>query len=119
MMREVGKNFSRNALFILSQDVTVPGANSYNQSLALSIKENGKAFIFKILRSTVTGVILEHTTSNSFKCLFGSSMDSPWNFGMWWSKLDFNSNSSVYLEQPWDIGYTMVRHYPNPRWQAP
>ncbi|KAM1159111.1 hypothetical protein ACFX14_032247 [Malus domestica] len=22
-------------------------------------------------------------------------MDSPWYFGMWWSKLDFNSNSSV------------------------
>ncbi|KAM2168377.1 hypothetical protein ACFX1Q_037829 [Malus domestica] len=37
----------------------------------------------------------KHTTSNSFKCLFGSSMDSPWYFGMWWSKLDFNSNSSV------------------------
>ncbi|KAM2417372.1 hypothetical protein TB1_023634 [Malus domestica] len=95
MIREVGKNFSKNALFILSQDVTVPGANSYNQSLALSIKENGKAFIFKILPSTLTGVMLEHTTSNSFKCLFGSSMDNPWYFGMRWSELDFNSNYSV------------------------
>ncbi|KAM2417371.1 hypothetical protein ACFX1W_024223 [Malus domestica] len=39
--------------------------------------------------------MLEHTTSNSFKCLFGSSMDNPWYFGMRWSELDFNSNYSV------------------------
>ncbi|KAM1236830.1 hypothetical protein PS2_037626 [Malus domestica] len=115
MMREVGKNFSRNALFILSQDVTVPGANSYNQSLALSIKENGKAFIFKILPSMVTGVMLEHTTSNSFKCLF----DPPWTahgtLECGGANLTLTRTLRFYLEQPWDIGYTMVRHYPNPK----
>ena len=47
-----------------------------------SMREKGKAFIFNILPSTFTGVMLEQTTSNSFKCLFGSSMDSPWYFGM-------------------------------------
>ncbi|KAM1702485.1 hypothetical protein ACFXTN_025620 [Malus domestica] len=82
MTLEVGKNFSKNAHFILFQDVTVLGVSSYNQSLALSIRENGKAFIFKMLPSTFTGVMLQQTTSNSFKCLFGSSMDSPWYFGM-------------------------------------
>ncbi|KAM2967481.1 hypothetical protein FF1_027739 [Malus domestica] len=82
MTREVGKNFSKKARFMLSHDVTVPGANSYNQSFAFSRREKGKAFIFKMLSSTFTGVMLEQTTSNSFKCLFGSSMDSPWYFGM-------------------------------------
>ncbi|KAM2462458.1 hypothetical protein PS1_013331 [Malus domestica] len=96
MTREVGKNFSKKARFMLSHDVTVPGANSYNQSFAFSKREKGKAFIFKILPSTLTGVMLEHTTSNSFKCLLGSSMDNPWYFGMWCNKLDFNSNSYVF-----------------------
>ncbi|KAM2645366.1 hypothetical protein FF1_019204 [Malus domestica] len=82
MTLEVGQKFSKNARFMLSQDVTVPGASSYNQSLALSIRENGKAFIFKMLPSTFTRVMLEQTTSNSFKCLFRSSMDSPWYFEM-------------------------------------
>ena len=33
MTLEVGKNFFKNVIFMLSQEVTVPGANSYNQSL--------------------------------------------------------------------------------------
>ncbi|KAM1157113.1 hypothetical protein TB2_027289 [Malus domestica] len=82
MTLEVGNNFYRNARFMLSQDATVPEASSNNQSLDLSIKENGKAFIFKMLPSTFTEVMLEQTTSNSFKCLFGSCMDIPWYFGM-------------------------------------
>ncbi|KAM1674982.1 hypothetical protein ACFX2K_040985 [Malus domestica] len=82
MTLDIGKNFPKNALFMLSQEVTVPGANSYNQSLAFSKTENGKAFIFNMFPSTLNGVMLEQTTSNSFKCLFGSSMDSPWYFGM-------------------------------------
>ncbi|TQD86979.1 hypothetical protein C1H46_027493 [Malus baccata] len=44
MTFEVGKNFSRNALFMLSQEVTVPGANSYNQSLAFFQKREWKGF---------------------------------------------------------------------------
>ncbi|KAM1955297.1 hypothetical protein ACFX16_024860 [Malus domestica] len=70
MILDVGKNLSKNALVMLSQDVTVPGANSYNQSLAFSISENEKAFICNMLPSTLTGVMLEQTISNSFNaCL--------------------------------------------------
>ncbi|KAM1063627.1 hypothetical protein ACFX2A_028369 [Malus domestica] len=90
MTREVGKNFSKKARFMLSQDVTVPGANSYNQSFAFSKREKGNAFIFNMLPLTLIRVMLEHTTSNSFKCLLGFSIDNPWYFGIWCNKLDFN-----------------------------
>ena len=107
MTQEVGKNFSKNAYFMLSHDVTVPRSSSYNQSFALSKREKGKAFIFRMLPSTWAGVMLEQTTSNSFKCLIGSSMDSPWNLGIWCSKLDFSSNSSVLSWAA--LGYWMHR----------
>ncbi|KAM1845353.1 hypothetical protein ACFX13_019667 [Malus domestica] len=69
MTREVGKNFSKKARFMLSQDVTVPGANSYNQSFAFSKREKGKAFIFNMLPSTLIGVMLAPIDLELFQVL--------------------------------------------------
>ena len=44
-----------------------------HHSLALSTKENGNTLNFTCFSEMPIGFMLEHTTWNSFKCLFGSS----------------------------------------------
>ncbi|PRQ50122.1 hypothetical protein RchiOBHm_Chr2g0129591 [Rosa chinensis] len=61
MTFEAGKYFSKKAFLIVSHEVIRPAGISYSQSLALSAKENGNAFIFRMFSSAPCGCMFAHT----------------------------------------------------------
>ena len=102
---EAGKYFVRNSDFMRSHEVMCPLGKSNNHDFAGSSRVKGNPFNCSTCMSAFLGHMLLHTNSKAFRCLFGSSLGNPWNFGNWWRNPLFSSKSPSFPAAA--AGYTM------------
>ena len=96
--REARKYFSKRNCFTSFQELIEPEGRSYSQSLTKLAKEKGNACCFTFSSKIPYSLMLERTTWNSFKFLWGSSLARPQKVGNKCINPDFNSKVAPKLQ---------------------